>query len=77
MDKRGGGSIGIFAEIFLSHSAENFVGESFGVSLTSGIEKVYGKRGGGGVSGFSVENFLSHSAENVRRGTLYCFTNFG
>ena len=50
-------------EKFLSHNAKHFrMGESFSVSLNSGIEKVW--IGGGGVSGFSVENFLSHSVEN-------------
>ena len=29
------------------------------------------------MSQFPVEIFLSHSAEIFRRGTLYCFSNFG
>ena len=53
----------------MSHSAEKFGrGESFSVSLISGIEKVWIRGGGEGVSRFSVGNFLSHSAENFRRG---------
>ena len=46
-------------------------GESFGVSLISGIEKVW-RRWGRGVSRFFIEIFLSHSAEKIRRGTLLC-----
>ncbi len=75
MDKRGGGSIKIFVENFLSHSAEKFcrwtllccVSESFRQRKSLWI------RGEGGVSRFSVENLLSHSAEKVRRGTFLCF----
>ena len=74
--KRGQGVSRFCVQNFLSHSAENFRrGESFSVSLISGIEKVW-IRGGGGESTFSVENYLSHSAESFRRGTLSCFTNF-
>ena len=43
MDKRGGGGVvsRLSIENFLSHSAENFRrGESFSVSLISGIEKI-------------------------------------
>ena len=55
-------------EIYLSQSAENFrMGESFSVSLISGIEKKLDKRGVG-VSSLSVESFLSKSAENFRMG---------
>ena len=46
MDKRGGGVSRFSIEIFLFHSAENFPrGESFSVSLISGIEKVCIGRG--------------------------------
>ena len=48
-------------------------GESFSVSLISGIEKVWIRGGGGRVSRFSVGNFLSHSAENFRRGNPLVF----
>ena len=30
----------------------------------------------GGVSRFSVEKFFTHSAEKLRKGVLFCFTNF-
>ena len=57
----------------MSHSAEKFsMGESFSVSLISGIEKVW-IGDGGGVSRFCVGNFLSHSAENFRRGNTLVF----
>ena len=40
------GGIKIFRRNFLSHSAENFRrGESFSVSLISGIEKLYASEG--------------------------------
>ena len=42
------------------------VGEPFSVSLFSGIENVWIRRG---ISGLSVESFLSYSAEKFRRGT--------
>ena len=74
MDKRGEGSIKIFRQKFLSHTAENLRREYFCVALISGTEKVW--RRGGGVSGFSVKNFLSRSVENFRRGILYCCINF-
>ena len=51
------------------------VGESFTVALISVSEKVWIRRLG--VSRYSVENFLSHSAEKIRRGILYCCSNFG
>ena len=38
---REGGLSRFSVEIFLSHSAENFRGESFIVALSSGIEKVW------------------------------------
>ena len=45
MDKRGG-EFQDFLSVFLSHSAENFRrGESFSVSLISGIEKFYASEG--------------------------------
>ena len=51
------------------------LGESFTVALISVSEKVWIRRVG--VSRFSIENFLSHSAEKIRRGILYCCSNFG
>ena len=46
MDKRGGGVSRFTVENFLSHSAENLrSGESFSVSLISGIEKFYASEG--------------------------------
>ena len=39
MDKRGGEHQDFLWKVFLSHSAKTFVGESFRVSLLSGIEK--------------------------------------
>ena len=75
MDKRGGGVSRCSVENFLSHSAENFrTGESFSVSLISGIEKVWIR---GGSIKISCRFFLSHSAEKLRSGTfLSCFRNF-
>ena len=49
---------------------KNFAGESFTVSINSGIEKVRIK--GGGVSRFSVE-VLSHCTEIFHWRTLWCF----
>ncbi len=72
MDKKGGGRSRFSVENFLSHSVEISVGgESFGVSLTSVIEKKVDERGGG-VSRFSVEKFLSHTAKNIGIGILLC-----
>ena len=46
MDKKGGGVSRFSVENFLSHSAENFRrGESFSVSLISGIEKFHASEG--------------------------------
>ena len=55
---------------------KNFVGESFSVSLTSGVEKVWIRGGGGGVSRFSVENFLSHRTEKTSPGNHSVFQKF-
>ena len=44
------------------------IGESIGISIISGIEKVWIR--GWGVSRLSVENFLSHRAECFHRGIL-------
>ena len=51
----------IFRRKFFVSVPKISLGESFSVSLLSGIEKVWIR--GGGVLRFSVENFLSHSAE--------------
>ncbi len=61
MDKRGGGGVVRFSvENFLPQSAENFRrGESFSVSLISGIEKVWMKGGGGGIKIFRRNFFVS------------------
>ena len=60
MDKRGGGGVSRFSvENFFSHSAENFrMGESFSVSLISGIEKVW-MRGGRGIKIFHRKCLVS------------------
>ena len=57
-----------FVENFLSHSAENLSrGESFSVSLISGIEKFYASER---YVTIFCQFFLSHSAEKFRRGTF-------
>ena len=72
MIKRREGVTRFSVQIFLSHSAKHFRrGESFSVSLISGIEKVWVR--GVGISRFSVENYLSQSAENFRRGKSSVF----
>ena len=43
--ERGEGVSRFSVEIFLSHSAKNFVGEPFRVSLSSGIEKFSASEG--------------------------------
>ena len=68
MDKRGGGVSRFSVENFLSHSAEKVRrGESFSVSLISGIEKFYASEGYVTIFDFSVEIFFSHSAEKFGR----------
>ena len=67
---RGLGVSSFSVEIFWSHSAENFRGESLWCFTTFGCRKSLDKRGGGEVSIFSIEIFLSHSAEEFRRETL-------
>ena len=59
-------------EIFCLTVPKNAVGETFSLSLISGIEKVWIRGWGRGVSRFSVEVFVSHSAEKLRRGILLC-----
>ena len=70
MDKRGGEFQDFLSKTFCLTVPKISVGggESFSVSLYSGIEKVWIR--GGGVSRFSVEHFLAHSAEKFRRGTF-------
>ena len=82
MDKRGGGGGEEFQD-FLSKIFSLTVtkisvgdGESFSVSLISGIKNVW-IRGGGGVSRFSVENFLSHSAEKFHGHPFNVSENLG
>ena len=48
---------------------ENFVGQTFRVSLLSGLEKIYASEGY--ITNF-CRIFLSHSVEKLRRGTLLC-----
>ena len=57
MDKRGEGSIKIFHQIFLSHTAENLRRESFTVGLISGTEKVWIR--GGSIKFFRQNFFVS------------------
>ena len=58
-----GGSIKFSVEKFLSHNAKHFrMGESFSVSLNSGMEKVW-IREGGEYQDFSSKVFLSRSFE--------------
>ena len=65
------------SKIFLSHSAEKKVGETFYAVFqkTSGSKILWIRKGG--ISRFSVEKFLFGSAEKFRRGTLQCVINFG
>ena len=68
MDKRKGEVSRFPLKIFCLRVPKNAVREPFGLSLISGIRKVWMRGWGGGVvSRFSVENFLSHSAEKFRR----------
>ena len=70
MEKNGGGEVSkVSVENFLSQSAGNFVGETFSLSLFSGIENFYASEGY--VTIFR-RSFLSHSTETFRRGTLLC-----
>ena len=48
---------------------EKFVGQTFTVSLLSGVEKFYASEGF--ITAF-CRIFLSDSAEKLRRGTLLC-----
>ena len=57
------------SKIFCPTVPKSFVGESFSVSLISGMEIVRDNRGGG-VSRFSVAKFLSNSAKKFRRGII-------
>ena len=75
MEKNGGGEVSkVSVENFLSQSAEKFVGETFSLSLFSGIENFYASEGY--VTIFR-QSFLSHSTEKIRRGTLQSFIRFG
>ena len=65
--ERGEGVSRFSVENFLSHGAEKFRrGESFSVSLISGIEKFYASEGYVTIFDF-LSIFLSHSAEKFRR----------
>ena len=67
---QGGGSIKIFFESILSHSAEicrrGIVQSFFNFVYRIDLDE----RVGGRVSRFSVETFLSHNAKKFRRATL-------
>ena len=77
MHQRRGSGYQDFPSKIFRLNAENFRrGESFSVSLISGIEKVW-IRGGGEYQDFLSKIFLSHSAENFRTGILYCCNNLG
>ena len=74
---KSGESIKIFCRKFSCHSAENFRrGESFSVSLVSGIEKYLFHRLMSRISIFCRSFFLSQCL-NFGRGTASCFTKFG
>ncbi len=74
MDK--GGISRLSAGKLLFHGGDYFVGQLFCAVFqkSSGSEEFMDNEGG--VSRFSVEKFFTHSAEKLRRGILYCFTNF-
>ena len=62
MDKRGRGSIKIFAQNFFCLTVpKNFIGEPFSVSLISGTERLFASES---YITVCVEFFLSHRAEN-------------
>ena len=64
MDKRGGGEYQDFpSKFFCLTVAKKFVGEPFGVSLISVIEKLFASEG---FVTIFVESFLSHSTETFR-----------
>ena len=63
MDKRGISQFS--AEIFMSHSAENFREGIILFLRKFLVSKSFMDEKGGGVSRFSVENFWSHSAEKL------------
>ena len=56
-------------EIFCLTAPRNFVGQTFSVSLLSGLEKFNASEG---YVTIFCRNFLSHSAGQLRRGTLLC-----
>ena len=61
----------------MCHSAEKFRrGESFSVSLFSGIEEFFASVAYVTIFEFLSMFFLSHSADKFSRGTLYCFIIF-
>ena len=69
---RGGGEHD-FLQIFVSHGTENFVGETFSVSLFSGIEKIYSQEGYVTILFRKVSVSIT---ENFFRGTILCFRKF-
>ena len=64
-------------ENFMSHSVKKIrSGESFSVSLFSGIKKIHASEVYVRTFDF-LSKIFSHSADKIRRGTFSCFTNFG
>ena len=73
-EKVGGGGGGLNVNFFPSNIScltvpEKFVGQTFTVSLLSGVEKFYASEG---FITIFCRIFLSDSAEKLRRGTLLC-----
>ena len=75
MERRGeeGGFIKNFRQSLFVSAPKNFVGETFSVSLISGIEKGHACEG---YVTYFWRNFLSLTIEKLRRGALLCFTKF-
>ncbi len=69
MDKRG--LQDFLSETFCLTVPKITVGESFRLSLISGIEKIWTRVGGGSIKIFR-RKFLSQSAEKFRMGNLLC-----
>ena len=77
MVKKGGGEFQDFpSEFFCLKVRKISVGESFSVSLISGIGNIYASEGYVTIFDF-LSKFFCLSAEKLRKGTLLCFTNFG
>ena len=72
---REGGIIMFFCQNILSHSAQNFVEDSFCVRQKFWYRKLVAIRGGASITIFR-QIVLSHSTESSRRGMLLCFIKF-